>query len=130
ASTLAILPAENPSLILYVVITRPQGNTFSGQIAAPAIRLAAEQLVDYLGIPRGRNPIFHHTGNVSIIEELLPPVGPAIPDFYGLSKRALLPLLMRSDISVEIFGDGWVRRQFPPPGVMLTQGMVLELELE
>jgi len=129
ASTLAILPAESPSLILYVVITRPQGETSSARIAAPAIRRAAEQLVDYLGIPRGRNPIFLHTGRLDIAAETLPPLGPAIPNFYGLSKRALLPLLLRDDITVEIWGEGWVHRQFPPPGVALTQGMVLELEL-
>ena len=129
ASMLAILPAENPSLVLYVVITRPQGETFGGRIAAPAIRRAAEQLVDYLGIPRGRNPIVHHAGRLNIVEELLPSVGPVIPSFYGLSKRTLLPLLLRDDITVEIWGEGWVRRQFPPPGVALTQGMVLELEL-
>jgi len=129
ASTLAILPAENPSLVLYVVITRPQGETSSARIAAPAIRVAAEQLVDYLGIPRGRNTIFHHAGRLDIVQEQLPQVGPLVPSFYGLSKRALLPLLQREDISVEIWGQGWVRRQFPPPGVALTQGMVLELEL-
>jgi len=129
ASTLAILPAESPSLILYVVITRPQGETSSARIAAPAIRQAAEQLVDYLGIPRGRNPIAHHTGRLSIAGEPLPTIGSVVPCFNGLSKRTLLPLLLRNDITVEIFGDGWVRRQSPPPGVAVTQGMVIELEL-
>jgi len=130
ASTLAILPAENPSLILYVVVTRPQGETFGGRIAAPAIRRAAEQLVDYLGIPRGRNPVFRHTGQVAIAEEALPPMAGVVPSFYGLSKRALLPLLARADVEVEIFGDGWVRRQHPPPGAALARGMLIELELE
>jgi len=129
-STLALLPAENPSLILYVVVTRPQGDASSARIAAPAIRAAAEQLVDYLGIPRGRNPIFHHTGRLMIAEEPLPQVGPLVPDFYGVSKRTLIPLLLRDDVSVEIFGDGWVRRQSPPPGVAVSRGMVIELELE
>jgi len=129
ASTIAILPAESPSLILYVVITRPQVPALSGQIAAPAIREAAELLVDYLGIPRGRNPIVHHAGHINITEERLPAVGPNVPSFYGLSKRTLMPLLLRNDITVEIWGEGWVRHQFPPPGVALTQGMVIELEL-
>jgi cell division protein FtsI (penicillin-binding protein 3) len=130
ASTLAILPTENPSLILYVLITRPQGEVSSARIAAPAIRLAAEQLVDYLGIPRGRNQIIRHAGSVSITEELLPPVGSVVPDFSGISKRTLMPLLLRDDIAVEIFGSGWVRSQFPPPGTALTRGMVIELDLE
>lgn len=130
ASTVAILPAESPSLILYVVITRPQGETYGGRIAAPAIRIAAEQLVDYLGIPRGRNQVVNHSGQLALARETLPELAGTVPDFSGLSKRTLLPLLQRNDISVEILGEGWVRRQFPPPGSAVTQGMVLELDLE
>ena len=131
ASTLAMLPAENPSLVLYVAISRPQGETiFGSRIAAPAIRRAAEEIVDYLGIPRGRNPVFHHAGDLNILPEVLPPVDSTVPNFAGLSKRTLLPLLLRDDIKVEIWGDGWVRRQFPPPGVAVTIGMVIELDLQ
>jgi len=129
-SMLAMLPADNPSLVLYVVVTRPTVPPMAGETAAPAIRMAAEQLVDYLGIPRGRNPVFHHTGVLSIAEELLPPIGSVVPDFRGLSKRTLLPLLARDDVVVEIFGNGWVRRQFPPPGAAIARGMLIELELE
>ena len=130
ASTLAMLPAENPSLVLYVAISRPQGEIFGARIAAPAIRRAAEEIVDYLGIPRGRNPVFHHAGDLNILPEVLPPVVSTVPNFAGLSKRTLLPLLSRDDIRVEIWGDGWVRSQFPPPGVAVTKGMVIELDLQ
>ncbi|MCL2557464.1 MAG: transpeptidase family protein [Treponema sp.] len=130
SSALAILPAENPSLILYVVITKPQGETFSSRIAAPAIRDAAELIVDYRGIPRGRNRVVSHTGAVNVVAEVLPRMGAVVPDFTGLSKRSLLPLLLRDDINVEIVGEGWVRRQYPPPGEQAAPGMTLRLELE
>jgi cell division protein FtsI (penicillin-binding protein 3) len=130
ASCIALLPAESPSLVLYVVIIKPRGETYGGRIAAPAIREAAELLIDYLGIPRGRNPIVEHPGIIGLPEELLPSVDTYVPRFYGLSKKTLLPLLLRNDTRVEITGEGWVRQQFPLPGTPLTPDTVIELILE
>jgi cell division protein FtsI (penicillin-binding protein 3) len=130
ASCVALLPAESPSLVLYVVIIKPRGETYGGRIAAPAIREAAELVIDYLGIPRGRNLIVEHPGSIAFPEERLPLFTTHIPSFYGLSKKTLLPLLSRNDLRVELFGEGWVRRQFPPPGTPIMPNTVLELELE
>jgi cell division protein FtsI (penicillin-binding protein 3) len=101
-----------------------------GRIAAPPIREAAEALVDYLGIPRGRNPQVGHSSSITLSGGELPLVRDRVPDFSGLAKRTVYPLLLRSDIRVEIRGDGWVRRQSPPPGTPITAGMVIVLELE
>ena len=130
ASCVALLPAENPSLILYLAIIKPQGTIFGSRIAAPAIREAAEELIDYLGIPRGRNPQVNHPPSVNIPAGRLPAVNNYVPDFTGLAKRVLLPLLLRDDLNVEINGDGWVRRQSPPVGTPVTNGMKIVLELE
>jgi cell division protein FtsI (penicillin-binding protein 3) len=130
ASCVAILPAESPSLVLYVVIIKPRGETYGGRIAAPAIREAAELLIDYLGIPRGRNPIVEHPGSMVFTEEVLPVIDNRVPNYYGLSKKTLIPLLERNDIHVEIIGNGWVRRQSPQPGTPITANTVIELFLE
>jgi len=130
ASCIALLPAESPSLILYVVIIKPKGEIFGGRIAAPAIREAAESLIDYLGIPRGRNPQITHPPAVDIPSGRLPAFTDQVPDFSGIAKRILLPLLLRDDIEVEIRGDGWVRRQSPPAGTPVSAGMKIILELE
>jgi len=130
SSCIALLPAENPSLVLYVAIIKPRGETYGGRIAAPAIKEAAEEIVNYLGIPRGRTPWWSHSGSINIEEEKMPAIGARIPNFYGLSKKTLLPLLLRNDLHIEIFGDGWVRRQSPPVGTVLTADMVIELYLE
>ena len=130
ASCIALLPAESPSLILYVVIIKPKGEILGGRIAAPAIREAAESLIDYLGIPRGRNPQITHPPAVDIPSGRLPAFTDNVPDFTGLAKRTLLPLLLRDDIEVEIIGDGWVRRQDPAAGTPVSAGMKITLELE
>jgi cell division protein FtsI (penicillin-binding protein 3) len=130
ASCIALLPAESPSLVLYVVIIKPQGEILGGRIAAPAIRESAEALVDYLGIPRGRNPQLSHSPSVVLPADRPPQIGSQVPDFSGLAKRTLLPLLLRDDLHIEIRGDGWVRRQSPPPGTPITPDTVITLELE
>ncbi|MDR2101439.1 MAG: transpeptidase family protein [Treponema sp.] len=131
ASCIALLPAENPSLILYLVIVKPQGASYlGGRIAAPPIREAAEALVDYLGIPRGRNPQVSHSGAVALPQDTYPVVEDKVPDFSGYSKRQLLPLLLRDDLHIEMQGDGWVRRQSPSPGTPLLPDTTIILELE
>ncbi|MDR1107702.1 MAG: transpeptidase family protein, partial [Spirochaetaceae bacterium] len=130
ASCIALLPAESPSLILYLVIVKPRGEILGGRLAAPAIRETAEALVDYLGIPRGKNPQVIHSGLVSIPNETAPALSDTVPDFSGYSKRSLLPLLFQDEIHIEITGEGWVRRQFPPPGAPRSPGGTSPLELE
>jgi len=130
ASCVALLPAENPSLVLYLAIIKPKGIIYGARIAAPAIREAAEALIDYIGIPRGRNPQVNHPPAVNIPAGRLPALQTRVPDYTGLSKRVLLPLLLRDDVTVEIRGDGWVRRQNPPAGTPVTRGMSIVLELE
>ena len=131
ASCIAILPAESPSLVLYLVIIKPQGGSYlGGRIAAPPIREAAEALINYLGIPRGRNPQISHSGSVLIPAIPYPGVYETVPDFTGVAKRLLLPLLLRDDLRIQVSGDGWVVRQSPPPGTSLTSDTVIILELE
>jgi len=131
ASCIALLPAESPSLVLYLVIVKPQGGSYlGGRIAAPPIREAAEALINYLGIPRGRNPQISHSGAVVIPAIPYPAVNETVPDFTGAAKRLLLPLLLRDDLRIQISGDGWVVRQSPPPGTPLSSDTVIILELE
>ncbi|MDR1931165.1 MAG: transpeptidase family protein [Treponema sp.] len=131
ASCLALLPAENPSLVLYMVIVKPRGDYYFGsRTAAPAIKDAAEALIDYLGIPRGRNPQVNHSGEISLPADEMLSIDGTIPDFTGLSKRRLVPLLLRDDLHLELRGEGWVRRQDPPPGTPFKEGMTIVLELE
>lgn len=131
ASCLALLPAENPSLVLYMVIVKPMGNYYFGsRTAAPAIRETAEALIDYLGIPRGRNPQITHTGEVTIPLSGILTIKDTIPDFTGVSKRDLAPLLLRDDLRLDIRGEGWVVRQTPPPLSPFQSGMTITLYLE
>lgn len=131
ASCIAMLPAESPSLILYMVIVKPQtGSYYGSRIAAPRIREAAEALVDYLGIPRGKNQQIDHAGTIVLESITAPVIDGVVPDFTGYSKRELMSLLLRDDLHIELKGDGWVCYQDPPAGTPLTPNTIITLELE
>jgi cell division protein FtsI (penicillin-binding protein 3) len=53
-----------------------------------------------------------------------------MPDLTGVSKKLLLPLLLRQDIAVEIRGSGYVVRQDPLPGTRIESGTKIILELK
>ncbi|GHU25712.1 penicillin-binding protein [Spirochaetia bacterium] len=131
ASCMAILPVDNPALVLYLVITRPLGYSFfGGQIAAPFVREAANELVNYLGIPRGRNPQLIHPGIINVQRLVNAPIPQGfVPDYTGYSKQQLIPLVQSDEIRVQIVGNGWVRRQNLIPGSVFSPSDLLLLEL-
>jgi cell division protein FtsI (penicillin-binding protein 3) len=131
ASTLAILPVDDPSLIIYMAIDHPTaGEVYGGRIVTPVIREYLDFLVPYLGIPLEGERTIAHPGRITVAPVRLPLLGDTVPDYTGLPKRSLLPLLERDDISVRIDGFGWVVRQRPEPGTPLTPGTTIHLELE
>ena len=131
ASTLAILPVDAPRAIVYMLIDYPKGEEFlAGRIVAPVLREYFDFLVPYLSIPVGDDRRVAHPGRVQVTPVSLPPITERIPDYSGLPKRVLIPLLDRDDISVHIEGFGWVASQDPPAGTSFERGMTLRLELE
>jgi len=129
ASTLAILPVDNPRLIVYLAIDHPRGEEFyGGRIAAPLVREYLNFLVPYLGIPVDGDTLVDRPGRITVQPVILPPLKEIVPDYTGLPKRALLPLLTRTDLTVTLDGYGWVVSQDPPPGAPFSPGMALRLE--
>ncbi|MFW6292848.1 MAG: penicillin-binding protein [Spirochaetota bacterium] len=122
ASTLAILPVDNPTLAVYVVIDNPKtGEFYGGRIATPIVREYLDFLVPYTGIPVEGDRTVVHAGRITVPAVGLPPITDTIPDFSGLPKRTLLPLLELDGIDVQIDGFGWVVRQDPLPGTPLRE---------
>ena len=131
ASTLAILPVDDPRLIIYVAIDHPRGQEFyGGRIAAPLVRGYLDFLVPYLGLPVDGDTSIGQPGRVTVQPVILPELGETVPDYTGLPKRALLPLLTRTDLAVTLSGYGWVVSQDPLPGTPFSPDMALRLELE
>ncbi|NLM00134.1 MAG: transpeptidase family protein [Treponema sp.] len=130
SNCVAIFPTEDPKIILYIVIAKAQGETYAGRIVAPVIADAADIIIDHLGLARANAASLAHTGKISITQTSIPTIKNTVPNFYGLSKRQLTPLLERTDFSLKIIGDGWVVNQKPVAGTTITENMTIELYLE
>jgi cell division protein FtsI (penicillin-binding protein 3) len=130
SNCIAVFPVEDPEIILYIVIEKAKGETYAGRIVAPIIADAANVIIDHLGLSRGGATSVAHSGRIFINNSAPLVVGQILPDFTGMSKRELLPLLERQDIQVHINGTGWVTSQTPAPGTTVTENMRIELNLE
>lgn len=130
SNCIAIFPIENPEIILYIVVEKAQGETYAGRIVAPVIAEAADIIINHLGMSRGNAASLAHSGRITIPQDKPIKLGNSVPDFTGMSKRDLLPLMENSSLKIMIEGNGWVVRQVPRPGTPILENMTIELYLE
>lgn len=130
SSCMAIFPVDDPQIVLYIVVEKAKGETYGGRIVAPVIGEAADIIIDHLGMSRGGAASLEHSGVITITPSSGVNLGGTIPNFIGKSKKELLPLMERTDVKLNINGSGWVTSQNPEPGTPVTEGMVIELNLE
>jgi cell division protein FtsI (penicillin-binding protein 3) len=114
------VPADQPKLVILVVIDEPRGEYYGGAVAAPVFREVAEASLRYLGVPPS---IPSRTVPVapSLLAAFSQPrtsAGPAeaVPDLRGLDARAAIARAVASGLTVRAIGSGVVTSQDPEPG--------------
>lgn len=130
SNCIAVFPAEDPQVILYIVITKAKGETYAGRIVAPVVAEAADVIIDHMGLSRESAASLAHSGLISVPAGTLPEIEDVVPDFTGIPKRSLTTLLTNGRLKVVINGDGYVVSQNPPAGTPVTEGMTIEFYLE
>ncbi len=130
SSCISIFPIEDPQIILYIVVEKAKGETYGGRIVAPVIAEAADTIIDYMGMSRGGASSLEHNGVITIPNTKNIKIGDLLPDFRGLSKKDLLPLIEQAEVKLNINGSGWVVNQTPEPDSPVTEDMIIELYLE
>ncbi|MCB2185972.1 MAG: PASTA domain-containing protein [Deltaproteobacteria bacterium] len=129
ASFVGFLPAEDPAVVVLVVIDTPRGSHYGGIVAAPAFANIARAALDALGVKPPRE--------TPILEASAPPAGKEIkvasletaagdlaqgltPDLTGLSLRQVLTLVQDRGVELKAAGWGRVVEQQPNPGSPLA----------
>jgi cell division protein FtsI (penicillin-binding protein 3) len=138
ASFIGFVPADDPRIVVSVLIDEPEGSVYGGVVAAPAFRNIARGALRQLDVAPQRPDFLH----ASVIQPEPPlrrvprkdaDVGDsrtAVPDFVGLSLREAVERARDLKLKVKMHGHGFVVKQLPPPGGRLNENDVLVLSLQ
>jgi cell division protein FtsI (penicillin-binding protein 3) len=129
ASFIGIVPADQPRLVILVMIDEPKTAVYGGEVAAPAFQVIARQALVQLGIggskprvewastpvppaartPTASQPLAHHAPE---LPSSTPSAGTvAEANFLGLSLRAALRMAQGEGWRVTTTGSGYVTQQ-------------------
>jgi len=132
ASFVGFAPAENPRLVILVVVDEPEERSYGGLVAAPIFsRIAAQSLNYYKIRPQGPEEKgmlnrFADTAPARFLRiEETPSKGSSnrsMPDCLGMSSRQVLQVMDRTGLNIRIRGSGRVIEQSPPPGNQIIYG--------
>lgn len=132
ASTLAIVPTEDPQLIVYSVIHKPTtGSTYGGRTTAPMIKKMFSFILPYLGLVGTHVVVNDEDTSLPSQNDIHDiPVNGMYEDYTGLSKRQVWTLFANSNIKINMHGNGVVISQNPSPGTSINQINQLDLYFE
>lgn len=128
ASFVGFAPVANPSVVVAVTINGSY--KYGGVAAAPVFREVAATALRTLGVPKDLieeeppakpEPVKQEVPPPQLAKnqapaEVEPVTGPRVPDFQGLTRRAVLARSVAEGWQIETVGSGIARAQDPPPG--------------
>ena len=148
ASFGGFVPADDPRLVVLVVIDEPKTEIYGGLVAGPAFREIAVGALKVLGVPPSR-PLtakkeapakpkpakaeeLAAEGFVTELDEGAPapvPGGVVVADARGRHGRAAVRRIARASLEVRLEGSGKATGQAPPPGAVVPPGSRVQVRL-
>jgi cell division protein FtsI (penicillin-binding protein 3) len=129
SSFVGFVPAEDPRLVILVVLDEPQGQTYGGMVAGPVFSRIAEQSLRYLHVDpanAGSRPslltvkedvalVAAGLARQAVYQESSDGQGqsPNMPDCLGMSGRQVLKTMERLGLNIKFKGSGRVVEQYP-----------------
>jgi cell division protein FtsI (penicillin-binding protein 3) len=136
-------PADEPKIVVLVVIDEPRGSTYGGIVAAPLFRAIVEKVLPYLNIlPKGTMVVKNESDlsvkreaawTLPVIEEIKVGRGAervVMPDLAGLSMRSALSRMERRGLIIKVSGNGRLVEQVPRAGAVIDKGEICYLKFE
>jgi cell division protein FtsI (penicillin-binding protein 3) len=140
ASFIGFLPAEEPAVVISVVIDEPVIAHYGGTVAGPVFRRIAEVTLRHMGIaPEGRQAVLKKKAQQGAVADAPPVEAPAeklergesaVPDVRALPLRQAVMALHAESLVADVSGSGIVVAQDPVPGKAVPHGAVVQLVLE
>ena len=138
ASFVGFVPADEPRLVLMVLVDEPQSNVYGGVVAAPVFQNIARGALRHFGVAaQTAEPIAGPVAEADIPLRRAPKRSSqaafdtgATPDFVGLSLREAVEKARDLNLKVKIHGNGYVIKQSPGPGGRWDENGMLVLNLQ
>jgi cell division protein FtsI (penicillin-binding protein 3) len=152
ASFVGMVPAEDPRLVVLVVIDEPKTDVYGGLVAAPAFKEIAGQALAYLGVPPSRvvpppavaaapapakpvasaRPAVPEKPVAALEHDVVSDVvegAVRVPELSGLTGRTAVAQLLGASLLPRLAGSGRVVAQHPAAGSLVDKGSAVTLEL-
>jgi cell division protein FtsI (penicillin-binding protein 3) len=140
ASFIGFVPAEEPRLVVMVLVDEPEASVYGGVVAAPAFGNIARGALRQLAVaPRKPDPValaaeavaipLRRTPDRETTSDTAGETGGA-PDFVGLSLREAVEKARAIKVKVKMHGHGHVIQQHPLPGAAWNENRELVLNLQ
>jgi cell division protein FtsI (penicillin-binding protein 3) len=138
ASFVGFVPADEPRLVLMVLVDEPQANVYGGVVAAPVFQNIARGALRHFGVAATTAEAIPAPVTEAEIPLRRAPkrIGPAAvdagatPDFLGLSLREAVEKARDLNLKVKIHGNGYVVKQSPGAGGRWDENGMLVLNLQ
>jgi cell division protein FtsI (penicillin-binding protein 3) len=148
ASFVGMVPAENPRVVILVIVDEPKTDVYGGQVAAPAFKEIATAAMAHLAVPPSREvplpstalPVAAAAPVVAkavaarpVVEEVVlenvEPGSVRVPDVVGQAGRDAVTKLLSAALEPQLLGSGRVVSQTPAAGALVEKGARVTLEL-
>ncbi len=139
-SFIGFVPADDPRLVVLVLVDEPEVNVYGGVVAAPVFRNIARGALRHLAVApqkpdlvpaaasRAELPARHPAKKEN---EMVTDGSPtAVPDFLGLSLREAIEKSRSMKVKVKMQGYGYVVKQSPVAGGRWNEDDVVVLNLQ
>lgn len=139
-SFIGFVPADNPRLVVLVLVDEPEVNVYGGVVAAPVFRNIARGALRHLVVaPEKLAPVPSPVAQPEFPVRRAPKKETSgfvdgganfVPDFVGLSLREAVEKTRALNVKVKMHGNGYVVKQEPAAGVRWREEGVLVLNLQ
>ncbi|MDI6793559.1 MAG: penicillin-binding transpeptidase domain-containing protein [bacterium] len=142
ASFIGYLPADDPRIIMLVVIDEPKGVSWGSKVAAPVFKRLAYRILPHIGLFGQQVPSTESSSidisesssiDIPIYPRCLPLREDGLPimvDLTGLTMREVWRLCLPYKLEMELNGSGVADSQLPLPDTPLYPGTVVRVSFK